>query len=117
MSQEIEMLAKAMGQGKDNDEMEVPQTGSSHKPYSAMSKFDIYRVDYGWVDKTENKKELKLAYEALKEDAGFPDLIKYTLKKLKQVDKNYKTEEDFNKYTPAEALEANNDVSDFLRDM
>lgn len=53
--------------------------------------FDILRVDYGWVDRMEDKRELRLAYEALTLDAGFPDLTAYCLKKLKTVDKRYKT--------------------------
>jgi len=37
-------------------------------------KFDIMKVDYQWVDGCEDKRELRLAYEALVEDNGFPDL-------------------------------------------
>ena len=56
MSSEIEQLSKAMGNDKDDDIPEPPQTGSKHSPYSALSKFDIYKVDYAWVDKETSKK-------------------------------------------------------------
>ncbi len=37
-------------------------------------KYDLLRVDYDWVAKTNDKRELLKAFEALKEDGGFPDL-------------------------------------------
>jgi len=63
-------------------------------------KFDIFRVDYPWVEKCADKREMRLAYEAMKEDGGFPDLTRACLLKLKQLDSKYKTEEDFNIDTP-----------------
>ena len=80
-------------------------------------KFDIYKVDYAWVDEEDDKREMKLAYDAMKEDGGFPDLTAYCLKKLKKLDPKFKTEADFNNYTPQEEREANDDVLDFLSDM
>lgn len=80
-------------------------------------KFDIYRVDYAWVDRTDDKRELRLAYEALLEDSGFPDLTTYVLKKLKTVDTKFKTTEDFNKYDPEEERLATDDVNKFLSEM
>jgi hypothetical protein len=53
----------------------------------------------------------------MKADGGFPDLTNYCLKKLKKLDRNYKTEEDFNNCTPEEARAANDDVLSFLSDM
>jgi hypothetical protein len=53
------------------------------------------KVDYQWVDMMNDKRELRLAYEALVEDRGFPDLIKYCCDKLKKVDKKFKSPEDF----------------------
>ncbi len=38
--------------------------------------YDLQRVDFEWVGKTEDKKELGKAIEALREDGGFPDLLK-----------------------------------------
>lgn len=46
-------------------------------------KFDIYKVDYPWVDKCEDKREMRLAYETMKADGGFPDLTHHCLMKLK----------------------------------
>ena len=79
--------------------------------------FDIYKCDYPWVDKCDDKREMRLAYECMKADGGFPDLTNYCLKKLKNLDRNYKTEEDFNNCTPEEARAANDDVLSFLSDM
>ena len=52
-------------------------------PRNRKHKFDIYKVDYAWVDKETSKKELKAAWNCLKEDGGFPDLQAYVLKRLK----------------------------------
>lgn len=60
---------------------------------------------------------MRLAYECVKEDGGFPDLANYCLKKLKQLDKNYKSADDFNKYDPVAEREANNDVMNWLKEV
>lgn len=60
---------------------------------------------------------MRLAYECIRDDGGFPDLTNYCLKKLKQLDPKYKTEADFNNYTPAEQKAANADVLGFLSEM
>ena len=80
-------------------------------------KFDIYKVDYPFVDNCTDKREMRLAYECVKEDGGFPDLAEYCRKKLKLLDKNFKTEEDFNKYDPVAEREANNDVLNWLKEV
>jgi hypothetical protein len=36
--------------------------------------YDLLKVDYNWVENSTDKKELLKAFEALKEDGGFPDL-------------------------------------------
>lgn len=54
------------------------------------------------MDACTDKREMRLAYECMRDDGGFPDLTHYCLKKLKQLDPKYKTEADFNNYTPAE---------------
>ena len=83
-------------------------------PRDRKHKFDIFKIDYKWVDNETSKKELKGAYNCLKDDGGFPELQAYVLKKLKQVDKTFKVTEDFNNATPEEVAAANNDVLDFL---
>ena len=79
--------------------------------------YDLYKVDYAWVEKQTSKKELKLAYKALDDDKGYPDLQAAVKKKLKQLDPSFKTAEDFNNYTPAEERAANDDVLAFLDEM
>ena len=36
----------------------------------------MHKVDYDWIAKNKDVKELKKAYNALKEDGYFPDLLK-----------------------------------------
>ena len=43
-------------------------------PRERMSNFDLNKVDYDWIAKTSNVKELRGAYEALELDGYFPDL-------------------------------------------
>ena len=48
--------------------------------------YDLLRVDYNWVESCSDKKELLKAFEALKEDGGFPDLQKTVAKKIALID-------------------------------
>jgi hypothetical protein len=77
------------------DEKQEPSTRLTKKG----EKFDIFKVDYPWVEKTTDKREMRLAYEAMKEDGGFPDLTHACLKRLKEIDPKFKTTADFNNYT------------------
>ncbi len=97
----------------NRDDAQPPSSGKTPKG----QKFDIFKVDYPWIEACTDKREMRLAYESLKEDAGFPDLTATCLKKLKQLDPKFKTESDFNNYTPKEADEANADVLAFLSTM
>ena len=60
---------------------------------------------------------MRAAFECLREDGGFPDLMNHCLKKLKLVDRNFRSEEDFKKVDPVAEKEANKDVMDWLREM
>lgn len=114
-AQDLKNFSDTITGAAGEDNIAVSEQVGDHR--DRRPTYDINKVDYKWVDKETNKKELRLAYEALKEDAGFPDLTRYVLKKLKQVNPNYKTSEDFNNYTPEEARQANDDVLDFLDKM
>lgn len=63
----LEALTKVFGQ---EEKPEPSTTGKTKKG----EKFDIFKVDYPWVEKCNDKREMRLAYEAMKEDGGFPDL-------------------------------------------
>lgn len=52
-------------------------------PRDRRPTFDLYKVDFKWVEKETSKKELKGAYKALLEDKGFPDLLEAVKKRLK----------------------------------
>ncbi len=107
-----QMLDNNMGSSDGNQ----PPTLAADKTRKG-EKFDLLKVDYAWVDRCDDKRELRLAYEALEEDSGFPDLTAHCLKKLKSLDKRFKTAEDFNRYDPEEERRANEDVSAFLSEM
>jgi len=102
---------------ENNDMMNRPAEGAGGDPRDRRPSFDLYKVDYKWVAQQTSKKELKGAYKALAEDNGFPDLLKAVRDRLKVVDPSFKTFEDFNNYTNAEANEANEDVNSFLAEM
>ena len=93
----------------------MPSGEPNLKPTATGEKFDIYKVDYTWIEKQNNKRELRLAYETIKEDGGYPELLRAVREKLKSVDPSFKTTEDFNNYTSEYAREVNNDVLAFLR--
>ena len=107
-----QMLDNNMGSADNNQ----PPTMASDKTRKG-ERFDLLKVDYQWVDRCDDKRELRLAYESLVEDAGFPDLTAHCLAKLKTVDKKFKTQEDFNRYDPEEERKANEDVNAFLSEM
>ena len=118
-------MSKVINGGADEDDA-MPENGYDQQPTQGDSanfkgdprdrkhKFDIYKIDYGWIQKETSKKELRGAYQCLKDDGGFPDLQDCCLKRLKEVDRNFKTSEDFNNATPEEIAAANDDVLDFL---
>lgn len=55
-------------------------------PRDKKSAFDIYKVDYEWIEKCKDKKELKKAIAALEDDGGFPDLVHACKLKLGELD-------------------------------
>jgi hypothetical protein len=114
MKKMLDMHAKEAG-SKDGG---PPSAGAPDtRKTKPGEKFDIYKCDYPWVDAQTDKREMRLAYECMKEDGGFPDLTDYCLKKLRELDPKFKTTADFNNYTADEAKEANDDVLSFLSDM
>ena len=103
---------------RENEAYNRPaENAPSGDPRDRKPKYDLYKVDYKWVDNQKDKRELRAAYQALKEDGGFPDLMNHTLKRLKVVDPKFKTTEDFNNYTAEEERAANEDVLAFLEQM
>ena len=97
-----------------NDLSKVFNPAANANKTKKGEKFDIYKVDYPWIEACTDKREMRLAYECVKEDGGFPDLTLACQKKLKELDPKFKTTEDFNKYSPQEEKAANADVLAFL---
>jgi tetratricopeptide (TPR) repeat protein len=57
---------------------------------------------------------LKLAFEAIREDGGFPDLLHEIRERLRVVDPSFRTTEDYNNYSAEYAKEYNEDINAFL---
>ena len=62
---------------------------SDHRDHKNFN-YDLNKLDFEWVAKTEDKRELHKAYNTLKDDAGFPDLMKSVEDKLKTLDPAFK---------------------------
>jgi len=52
------------------------EVNTMHDQRNADYGFDLNKIDYQWIEKTSNVKELKAAYDALELDGYFPDLMK-----------------------------------------
>jgi hypothetical protein len=80
--------------------------------------YDLNRVDYEWVEKQTNVKELKLAYDALEIDGCFPDLMKTVGDKICSLDPKFKRRMEGDKALSAEEQQAlNDDIFSFLETM
>lgn len=61
--------------------------GHSDRP--KKHNFDINKIDYDWIEKTNKVKELKLAYDALEEDGYFMDLLRKLGEKIVTLDPSF----------------------------
>ena len=52
--------------------------------------FDLNKVDYEWIAKVTDKKELLQAYEALEVDEYFPDLLKTCGERICELDPTFR---------------------------
>lgn len=95
---------------------QIGNAGDDEKAPSeaAVKEFDLYKVDYDWIDKQNAKKELRLAHAALKADGYFTDLIKHCEKRMKELDPAFHTQEEKDYVDPVEAKAAMSDVTSFL---
>jgi len=74
-------------------------------------------VDFEWVAKTEDKKELTKALAALKEDGGFPDLTKATEKRLAELDPAFKRRLDAQHVSSEQRQAVDQEIATFLDDI
>ena len=49
-------------------------------------KYDLNRIDYQWIEKTNTLKDLRDAYEELEFDGCFPDLLRVLGLKIAELD-------------------------------
>lgn len=71
----------------------------AHDSRDHRPNYDLNRIDFEWVAKSEDKKELHKAYKALKEDSGFPDLMRAVEEKLKGLDPIFRRKVEGDKVT------------------
>ena len=83
-------------------------------PRERKSTYDIYKVDYEFIEKCTDKKELKKAIAALEEDNGFPDLVKACKERLGELDPNMRRLLNQKPVTAEERSEIEDDINKFL---
>lgn len=79
--------------------------------------YDLQRVDFEWVKKTEDRKELTKALAALKEDTGFPHLQEAVEKRLAELDPAFKRRLESQNVSAATMSEITMEMSEFLNDI
>ena len=100
-----------------------PNTDADPRNFSpsANGGFDLNKVDYDWIEKTSNIKELKAAFDALEQDGYFPDLLKTCgerILQLKPSDSTFKLRFlGAPKMSAAEEKAVTDDLAGFLDDM
>mmetsp|Transcript_8207 Transcript_8207/g.11367 ORF Transcript_8207/g.11367 Transcript_8207/m.11367 type:complete len:97 (-) Transcript_8207:3235-3525(-) len=91
-AQEMKAFAETFAKQKMDDDQDDKENEhdmfnrppeATGDPRDRRPTFDLYKVDFKWVEKETSKKELKGAYRALAEDRGFPELLAAVKKKLK----------------------------------
>lgn len=86
-------------------------------PRDRKSDYDLGRVDFDWVEKTEDKKELAKALEALREDGGFPHLTEAVEKRLASLDPVFKRRMDSQNVSAETKAAVAEDIQSFLNDI
>lgn len=93
----------------------------SHKEYQDKTrtpKFDLNKVDYEWIQKNRNLKELKLAYEELEYDGYYPDLLKKCGERICELDPTFARRVlPEKKISPEEKRALESDLFDFTDEM
>jgi hypothetical protein len=113
---DFENIAKMMNSegGMSSMKAEAQAKNQAITPANIKA-YDIYKVDYDWVDQCLDKKELKLAHAALKADGYFKDLWKHVEKRIKVLEPAYKTEEEKQYVDPVAKTAADDDVMSFFK--
>ena len=80
--------------------------------------FDINKIDYEWIEKTNKLKDLKLAYDALEEDGYFPDLLRALGEKIVTLDPAFARRIDagVTQVSKEEAAALKTELDDFFAD-
>lgn len=84
---------------------------------NSQPKYNIDKVDFDWVEKTTDVKELLKAYDALREDAGFPDLLRAVGERVVKLDPKQRSRVGNNRVSYEEEQIAARDIQDFLNDI
>ena len=86
-------------------------------PRDRKSDYDLGRIDFDWVEKTEDKKELSKALEALREDGGFPHLTEAVEKRLASLDPAFKRRMESQNVSQEVKSAVAEDIQSFLDDI
>ena len=82
------------------------------------SNFDLNKVDYEWIAKMTDKKELIQAFEALEIDGYFPELQKACGERICELDPKFRRRLEGDKKLSSEEQKAvNDDLYSFLETM
>ena len=67
-----------------------PAHSEHMEPRTRKPLFDINRVDYDWLKKTKNLKDLKAAYKELEIDGYFGELLKACGERIIELDPSFR---------------------------
>ena len=80
----------------------------------AKEKYNIEKISFEWVEECKDRKEIKKAYEAIKEYGGYYDLEQALKKKLAELDPTFRRQIDERPLTKQEKETIENDLAMFL---
>lgn len=78
-------------------------------------KYNIEKISFEWVAQTNDKKEIKKAYEAIKAEGGYYDLEMELKKKLAELDPTFRKQINTKPLSRAEQDEIEADMDRFLK--
>ncbi|CDW85227.1 rna polymerase ii-associated protein 3 isoform 2 [Stylonychia lemnae] len=84
---------------------------------NSRPKYNLDKIDFDWVEKSTDVKELLKAHDALKDDAGFPDLLRAVSKRIILLDPKQRGRVGNSRVSVEDEQIAAKDIADFLNDI
>ena len=69
------------------DNPNMLEVNALFNPHDRLYNFNLNDVDFEWVERTNDKRELRAAYNALKVHNQYPQLLDAVIKKLREAEK------------------------------